>query len=150
MVPVDHFVLQQMLGPAMARFCRPLCKKYDINQTCFEVLMFLANNGTKYNTARDLCAVRGIKPGLASVAVETLIQRGYLARGADPDDRRVRRLFVTEEAAPLVAEGRISQMEFFRCVTQDIPKEELAAYRRTAEKLLRNIRKLDKEGMQHD
>lgn len=84
MVPVDYFVLHQKLGPAITRFCLPVCRKYHINQTCFDVLMFLANNGEEYNTARDLCAVRGIKPGLASVAVETLIQRGYLARAGRP------------------------------------------------------------------
>lgn len=150
MVPVDYFVLQKKISPAISCFCRPVCKKYEINQTCFDVLMFLANNGAEYNTARDLCAVRGIKPGLASVAVETLIRRGYLVRGADTKDRRVHRLFLTEAAEPLVTEGRAAQAEFFRAVTRDIPQEELAAYRQTAEKLLRNIRRLDKEGMQHD
>ena len=146
MVPVDYFVLHQKLGPAITRFCLPVCRKYHINQTCFDVLMFLANNGEEYNTARDLCAVRGIKPGLASVAVETLIQRGYLARRDDPDDRRVRRLFVTEAAAPLVEEGRASQRAFFHALTRGIPEEELLAYKRTAEKLLRNICELNKEG----
>ena len=57
----------------------PICRKYGVNQTCFDVLMFCANN-PENNTARDICAVRGIKSGIASVAVETLICGGYMTR----------------------------------------------------------------------
>ena len=72
----------------------PICKKYGINQSCFDVLMFCANN-PEYNTARDICAVRGIKSGIASVAVETLIKKELLVRRDDPSDRRIRRLYPT-------------------------------------------------------
>ena len=96
-----------------------ICRKYGINQTCFDVLMFCSNNPDS-NTARDICAVRGIKSGIASVAVETLIKGGFVTRRFDTDDRRIRRLVPTEKAAPLVAEGSALQRRFAEMICKDI------------------------------
>lgn len=146
---IDPFLIHQKVAPAAARACQPICKRYNINQTGFEVLMFLANH-REYNTARDLCTVRSIKPGLASVTVDSLIRRGFLKRQEDPEDRRVKRLFLTEEAGPLVEEGGALQREFWRAVTAGIPEEELRAFWRTAEKMVANITDLSRKGIQDD
>lgn len=145
----EPFLLRQKLARVIAQACQPICKKYEINQTGFEVLMFLADHRER-NTARDLCAARAVKPGLASVAVENLIRRGFLKREEDPEDRRVRRLVLTEAAGPLVAEGREIQQEFWRTIAMGIPDEELRAFYRTASKLMANIANMDKKGTQHD
>lgn len=149
MKPLEPFLMFRKIGSAVHRACQPLCKKYDINQTCLDVLLFLSNH-PEYNAARDLYTVRGIKPGLASVAVETLIQRGFLIHREDGADRRVKRLFITQAAGPLVAEGQGIQREFFRSLTRGITEDELQAYKRTTDKLLENISNLDKEGTQND
>ena len=116
----------------------PICKKYGVNQTGFDVLLFCANN-PQYNTARDLCAVRGIKSGLASVAVEQLIQSGFLLRCTDETDRRIHRLVPTEKARPLIDEGREVQQFFTEALRQGITPEELAAFQSLTEKLTGNI-----------
>ena len=146
---IDPFLLHQKIAPAVALACQPVCKKYEINQTGFDVLMFLAGH-REYNTARDLCTVRAIKPGLASVAVEHLIQRGFLKREEDPEDRRVKRLFLTEAAQPLVEEGNALQREFWRAVTAGIPEKELQAFCRTAQKMIANITDMPKKGTHDD
>lgn len=80
-------------------------QKYGINQTCFDILLFFANN-PKHNTARDICEVRGIKSGIASVSVEILIENGFLVRKDDESDRRRRRLILTEKPIPSYRTGR--------------------------------------------
>ena len=82
------------------KFCQSVIRDWNLNPTSFQAIMFFANN-PKYNTARDLCHIRGIKTGIASVAIEQLIQDGYLERHTDSADRRIQRLYVTEKAAEL-------------------------------------------------
>ncbi len=107
--------------------CAPLCRQYRINQTSFDILMFCANNPGR-NTARDLCALRGIKSGIASVGVEALIRTGLLERQSDRHDRRIRRLFPAEKAAPIIAAGRIVQERFGMLLTAGILPEERAVF----------------------
>ena len=116
----------------------PICKKYGINQSCFDVLMFCANN-PEYNTARDICAVRGIKSGIASVAVETLIEKDLLVRRDDPSDRRIRRLYPTEKADSIIADGRKMQNDFAAALRKGITEDEEKTVERVNEKLLENI-----------
>ena len=120
----------------------PICRKYGVNQTCFDVLMFCANN-PENNTARDICGVRGIKSGIASVAVETLISVEYMTRECDPHDRRIRRLVPTEKAAPLINEGRRMQQNFARTLRRGITAEELQAFESINAKLEENMRAFD-------
>lgn len=116
----------------------PICKKYGINQSCFDVIMFCANN-PEYNTARDICAVRGIKSGIASVAVETLIKKDLLVRRDDASDRRIRRLYPTEKADGIIADGRKMQKDFAAALRKGITAEEEKIVERVNEKLLENI-----------
>ena len=74
MNPISFLSLASKTAKAYESFCRPVCKKHRINQTCLDVILFLANN-PEYNTARDLCELRGIRSGNASVAIDTLAGR---------------------------------------------------------------------------
>ena len=101
--------------------------------------MFCANN-PQYNTARDICAVRGIKSGIASVAVEMLIQNGLLKREDDPLDRRIRRLVPTESAKALITEGQEMQTRFISTLKSGVTPEEEEIFERVNEKILGNIK----------
>lgn len=128
----------RLLGNIYADFAAPICKKYGINQTCFDLIMFCANN-PEHNTARDACELRGIKSGMASVAADTLIAKGLITRCDDPLDRRLRRLAPTDAAAPLIADGHKMQREFAASLTDGITEEELTAAEMTAAKIAANI-----------
>ena len=78
MNPIDLIFISTKTMKAYEAFCQPVCKKFQLNQTSFDVLMFLANN-PKYNTARDICEIRGIRTGIASVAVDFLVSNGCSA-----------------------------------------------------------------------
>ena len=85
-------------------FCTPLCKKYQLNQSDLDLILFIANN-PMYNTAKDVCEIRGIKKGIVSVTTERLVQSGYLIRKNDIHDRRIQRLCLTEKCQPIIADG---------------------------------------------
>ena len=112
-------------GEAVYRaYCQPVCKTYGLSPTAFDVMMFLANN-PECNTARDICRIRGIKSGIASVTVEQLIGRGYLTRETDGKDRRMQRLYSTAEATPLVQAGQEAQRRFEEAIRQGLTDGEL-------------------------
>lgn len=134
MTAIQFLSLGRRLANLYAALCAPICRQYGINQTGFDILLFCANN-PKHNTARDLGTVRGIKRGIASIGVETLIQSGFLERQDDPQDRRIRRLIPTEKAAPVIANGQRMQEHFAAMLTADITQEEYAALRSITRKL---------------
>lgn len=118
--------------------CLPVCKANGINQTAFDVIMFLFNN-PEYNTARDICEIRGIRSGIASVAVENLAQNGYLERKRDTEDRRIQRLILTEKARKVTEEGRAAQKEFFDILCSGISREEMQMYEIITGKMAANV-----------
>nr|WP_294527668.1 MarR family transcriptional regulator [uncultured Blautia sp.] len=138
MNPIDFISISTKGMKAYETFCHPICKKFQMNQTSFDIVMFLANN-PQYNTARDICELRGIRTGIASVAVDFLVTNGYLLRQPDPNDRRIWRLILTEKSAEIVQRGRLIQQEFSKQLTAGISEEEMAAYMKAAEKFRENI-----------
>lgn len=64
----------------------PLCKETGLPPLALDILLFLANN-PEHNTAKDICRVRGHKPGIVSVHVERLVNDGLLERREMPGDR---------------------------------------------------------------
>lgn len=145
MIAIRMMALGRKIGNLYAGLCAPICRQYGMNQTCFDVLMFCANNPDR-NTARDVCEVRGIKSGMASVAVETLEKSGLLERREDPEDRRKHRLMPTERAAGVIAEGRAMQAYFTDTLRQGITAEEFAALESLMSKLERTMEGMEKEG----
>ena len=138
MNPIDFISVSTKAMKAYESFCQPICRKFQLSQTSFDVLMFLANN-PEYNTARDICEIRGIRTGIASVAVDFLVKNDYLLRQPDASDRRIWRLILTEKSGAIVQEGRQIQQEFGRQLTCGISEEEIAVYMQTAQKFKENI-----------
>ncbi len=139
MTAIKMIAVGKKLGNIYGDLAQPICKKYGINQSCFDVLMFCANN-PENNTARDICAVRGIKSGIASVAVDTLIQKGFMERTNDPDDRRIHRLVPTEKAKGIISDGRKMQDGFISTLKRCITPEDEEIFERVNEKILENVK----------
>lgn len=138
MRPLDFVSLSSKMMKAYEAACQPVCKKYQLNQTCLDVILFLANN-PEYNTAKDLWEIRGIRSGNASVAIETLVKRGYLKREADAQDRRRQRLILTERAGAAIELGRQAQTTFGEQVTDGIAEEEMQLYWKISEQIRENV-----------
>lgn len=99
--------------------CQPLCCKYQIPQTAFDILMFLSNN-PQYHTARDIVQIRNIRANLVSFHVEKLVKEGFLERRSLPDDRRKIMLSLTPRADEIAAEGKKIQRGFFESITKGV------------------------------
>ena len=122
----------------LVQLCRPTCLKYGINQTGYEVVMFLVNN-PEYNTARDICLRRGLKSGLVSVTVDRLLELGYLLRTEDMWDGRIKRLYLTDKAQPLVEEIKENQKRFLDILGQGLTREERHTFQLLTERIVHNI-----------
>ena len=114
----------RLLLDAYAGITRPLSAELNMAQTAVDILMFLANN-PGYDTAKDICTMRHLKPGIVSFHVENLVQEGYLERQNVPGDRRKCRLVCTEKAAPIIEKGRALQAKFMRQMTKGLEKEQI-------------------------
>lgn len=114
----------RLLLDAYAGIMRPLSAELNMAQTAVDILMFLANN-PGYDTAKDICTMRHLKPGIVSFHVENLVQEGYLERQNVPGDRRKCRLVCTEKAASIIEKGRALQAKFMRKMTKGLEKEQI-------------------------
>ncbi len=144
MFPSDFLTTNQKFIHVYEFFCTPVCKKFNLNQSDLDLILFLANNPA-YNTAKDVCEIRGIKKGIVSVTTERLVQSGYLLRKNDDADRRIQRLFLTEKCSPIITDGRKMQEHFFSSVTSALTEEELSLYIQISEKIREQIIKMEKE-----
>lgn len=114
----------RLLLDVYAGIMRPLSAELNMAQTAVDILMFLANN-PGYDTAKDICTMRHLKPGIVSFHVENLVQEGYLERQNVPGDRRKCRLVCTEKAASIIEKGRALQAKFMRQMTKGLEKEQI-------------------------
>ena len=114
------------LADAYAAAMRPLAQETGLPQGAVDILLFLANN-PGLDTARDICACRGLKPGIVSLNVENLTAGGYITRQSVPGDRRKCRLVCTPKAEPIVSRGRALQEAFFARMTEGVSREDLEA-----------------------
>ena len=136
MFPSELLTANKKIMHVYESFCTPLCKKYQLNQSDLDLILFIANN-PMYNTAKDVCEIRGIKKGIISVTTERLVQSGYLIRKNDIHDRRIQRLCLTEKCQPIIADGRE--------ITAGLTDEELKLYQKLSEKIRDQVIKLEKE-----
>ena len=89
---------------------QPLCTEAKLPPAALDIILYLANNPS-YNTAKDICCHKGLKPSIVSFHVDRLVTDGYLERREVPGDRRKTALVCTAKAAPL------EDLEHFRrCV----------------------------------
>ena len=139
----SFFSLMRKSNGVYEKYCQKVTRDWGLNATSFQVIMFFANN-PEYNTARDLCQLRGMKTGIASVAIEPLTQGGRLERKTDPKDRRIQRLYQTEKAEPLGELGRAIQERFFNQIKGGLTEEEFDTYLKLTLKLKNTIDEMDK------
>lgn len=134
---------------AYAAMLKPLCAELGMPQTALDILLFLANN-PGYDTARDICFYRHMKPGIVSFHIDRLVDEGYLARKSDEKDRRVTHLAVTDTAAPVVARGRKLQAALGARLTEGLGAEDRALLWRCIATIAQNAKCICREAAQKE
>lgn len=121
--------------------CKSLCQEIGMNQTAFDILLFLANN-PEFHTARDIVEVRGIKASLVSMNVEKLVREGFLERRPVPGDRRKTMLVCTGKAQSVIEAGRHLQERFFGSLFDGVDGEAREVFCRVLERVEENLDKI--------
>lgn len=136
--------LVRKIAMAYGAVCKPLCQTLDLPQTAFDILMLLGNN-PEYKTASDIVEIRHIKANLVSIHVDRLVREGYLQRKPVAGDRRKTELCLTERAAPVVAQGRELQRQFFDGLFQCMESETREAFFGTLRHMEENLNRILEE-----
>ena len=129
MTASEMFVHTARFMDAYRAVMQPLYARSHLPPLAVDILLYLANNPT-YNTAKDICRCKGLKPGIVSFHVDRLVTEGYLERHPVPGDRRKFGLVCTEKATPLIEQGRALQHSFADALSQGLGPEDLVHFRR--------------------
>ena len=136
------------LSKQFGRYCdrrfAPLCARYGLTMREVHVLLFLANN-PGCDTARDVTELRGMSKSQVSQAVELLVGRGFLARQADREDRRVVHLEITPAGAPLAARAQDIQAACACRLMEGLTPGETEEFRRLLAKVFAQADQLMKK-----
>ncbi len=138
--PLDHSAMD-IARRAYRKALEPVCLEWELTQTELDVLLFL-HNTPQFDRAADVVARRGLQKSHVSLSVSDLVWRRMLKKIPDPADRRSARLELTERGRLAAQDGRDAQERFYRQLVQGIPEEDLACFRNTIERILRNMEML--------
>lgn len=111
---------------------------YQISLLELRVLLFLTEHET-HNTAKDIVEVHRFTKSNVSKSIETLIEKGYLARSQDSYDRRYIHLAILSEAYPIIAAAKKRKKEVFQILFQGITEQEVRVIAEVAIKITTNI-----------
>ncbi len=116
---------------------KTVCEQYQLTLIEGIIISFLHNNPGK-DTAADIVELRMLSKGNVSQAVESLIQKSYLRREQDTQDRRKIHLYLLPEAQSITEAvermGEQFQQEMFAGITE----EELEQLERINKKIREN------------
>lgn len=122
----------------------PIARRYGLSMREINVVLFLANN-PGYDTARDITEYRGISKSQVSQAVEFLAELSYLTRRADPDDRRLLHLSLTEEGRALAAQCQALQTRCGQDLLDGMTEDQVRQLQELWDMVMANGERLSRE-----
>ncbi len=105
-----------------------LCEACNLSQLEVDILLFLKNNPL-FNTARDICLMRGFAKSNVSKALEILKTKGYISSEEDAKSRKVHRLFIREEKEGVLQKLLECQKDCFQSMREGLTDEEMEMFR---------------------
>ena len=99
-------------------------KKFHLSQLEMDIMLFLKNN-PRFNTARDLCAKRGIAKSNASTGIRSLEEKKILKITVDEESRKVHRLMLTDSGEEIVSKLQDIQKQCFETMLKGFSKTEI-------------------------
>ena len=124
----------------------PLCEETGLPMPAIDMLLFLANN-PEYDTAKDICKLRGFKPAIVSFHVDKMVEEGYLERKTDEHDRRKFCLAYTDKATDIIERGREIQLLFAKKMFDGISDEDAKTMKRCFDMFSKNLEDILKNGL---
>lgn len=87
--------LYQIVYKRLINFIRQELEPYDFNRGEFPLLFKLIKNGDGV-TQKEICESLMVSKSTISKMINSLVEKGYLRKERDPDDKRATRIFLTE------------------------------------------------------
>ena len=122
----------------------PVAQRCGLTRMELDLLLFLHNNPTR-NTAAEAVRLRRWTKSHVSTAVHALENKGLLAVGHPPGNRKTLRLTPLPAAEDIISQGAAAQNWFIETEKQGITPEELALMEQVFQKIARNIQNIEKK-----
>lgn len=104
----------------------PVMARWQLTGMELDVVLFLGSN-PGCDTASDMVQLRQLTKSHVSKAVENLTEKGLLVQKRDEHNRRKVHLLLTENAAPILEDGRKAQQCFVEALTRGLSEEDKAS-----------------------
>lgn len=114
-------------------------KKYNLKKVEIEVLFFLSRCGDE-NTPTDITKRLNLNRGHVSQAIDALLKRELIVAAADTQDRRCMHYTITTNAVEIIDEIAGAKKRMDEQILKGISEEELEQYKKTSDKMIKNIR----------
>lgn len=128
----EAFMRGQMTG--FVRYAR----ECGLSMSQAGVLFRLHGHGTTKGVS-DIGGHLGVSSAAASQLLDRLVQQGLILRSEDPDDRRAKRIALTEQGRSVVDGGMKGRERWFHTLAEKMTGEERATVLAGLEILIRKI-----------
>lgn len=116
-----------------------IMQRYDLSAIEVDVLLFIANNPT-LNTASDIVYYRKIAKSHVSLAVKSLLQKGYIDKYYDENNRKRIHLAIQPAAEEIISYGREEQRNFGAVLEQGSSEDEKKQFKQHMSELSQKLR----------
>ena len=113
-------------------------KSFSLSRIEITIISFLHNN-PGLDTAGDIAEYRMLSKGNVSQSVEALIQKGYLERFPDSEDRRRIHLSLTAHASEIVRQIDEIKRDFYQALAKGLTESEIMQYQAITDKITENV-----------
>ena len=113
-------------------------KNFSLCRIEITIISFLHNN-PGLDTAGDIAEYRMLSKGNVSQSVEALIQKGYLERFPDSEDRRRIHLSLTAHASEIVRQIDEIKGVFYQALAEGLTESEIKQYQAITDKITENV-----------
>ncbi len=130
--------LHQIVHKKLISFIRCELKPYDFNRGEFPLLFKLIKKGDGI-TQKEICKRVHISKGTTSKIIHSLVEKGYLEKEKDQEDKRVSRIYLTEKKDEI--EDLIKELDekAEQKMLKGFDEEEKERLRNYLERILKNL-----------
>ncbi|MEZ3485630.1 MAG: MarR family transcriptional regulator [Lachnospiraceae bacterium] len=124
----------------------PVLRKYHLTRMELDILLFLANNPL-FNTARDIIETRHLTKSHVSLAVNTLVSKGYLAKSKSEHNRKTVHLSICPSSGEIIRDGQDAQKIFSSILFRDFTHEDYQQLLKLFKRINQNVEDYTKGGL---
>lgn len=130
----------QLLTKAYDQIRKNIQNEYQLIGAEVDVLLFLANNPS-HTTAQSIVDVHKLTKSHASLALKILVEKGYVDKTQNPDNKKEFNLTLTTKAHSIIKYGQSRQREFIEILFDGLNEIDLNQFFQYLSMIERNLQK---------